>query len=805
MDKIFAALLLTAGMLAANGAELTVNNREVSSGFTDGGESWRYEQTVDLTKKETIPEEYLISNIKQHPQYGHICGYNGDITLKFKAPGPISVLEGNAVMANFVDDLKREISFSWSLDGNEFHSVDTKILRGGDTPLSGKVTLPPNKGSLFVRFSRKVDEKDINGRNGFVVWQKLKLKLTGQYGRIDAVPDKVSNASPCSLKKVFPTGVFWAWERTRPNAEFAKMEFWKFVEYNMQTLRENGYNTLWFVNFEREDEAPMLALAEKYGMRVIFNTDLLGIFYHGLSSLEQLRDDADRTVSRIGDSKALLGYVLKDEPLLCDIETCNNLYDAMKKADPARDSTAVVMNRQSLNYLRESKLPVICSDIYYFGDKDSTQLPAPRNVSQFEFTNALKSYGEAAELYGKHTWFMGQMFGHVWGRYYRKDDKLVVYPGAYLHWRMPTEAESRWQIWEALRLGTKGVFFYVFHAPIQLTIPPEQVTDPKQKKMVEEMDFLAREAAGWKTQKLTTKTIQIDPGEGMLDPGGKPTRQMLATGPVMKLIRKYETLLVERRKMDFPVVFPGDALTDTATFISGGRYICVAVNRDLDNKRKTNLKVAANVSSVRDLGTGTVLPLSPVKNGFRTVTLDLAAGDGALLEARFIKHPGIRLCIEKFDMNEFQRLSINSNAEIFHYGNLGADANRALRLKKGAGVTQPVCELLSLTNPKTAQRTFANNLNLGKRLGTIYCQLSGKLTSAMVKAVRVSSEGEQANTMHLANAAQSGKTGQTGGEVIQSADYYLPAVVPTGTTALEFYLRDPGDYIDDITVWFIPD
>ncbi len=82
-----------------------------------------------------------------------------------------------------------------------------------------------------------------------------------------------------------------------------------------------------------------------------------------------------------------------------------------------------------------------------------------------EFTNALNSFGTAAELYGKHSWFMGQMFGDVWGRHWRKGDRMIVEPGSYLHWKMPSEAESRWQVWESLRLGSKGIFFYVLHPP----------------------------------------------------------------------------------------------------------------------------------------------------------------------------------------------------------------------------------------------------------------------------------------------------------------------------------------------------
>ena len=312
-------------------------------------------------------------------------------------------------------------------------------------------------------------------------------------------------------------------------------------------------------------------------------------------------------------------------------DSVNVFYDWMKQVDPDRDTVAVVMNRQSMSYLRDSKLPVICSDIYYFSDDNSIQLPAPRKVSQQEFTNALYSYGTAAELYGKHTWFMGQMFGDIWGRHWFNGKKMVVYPGSYLHWRMPTEAESCWQIWEALRLGTKGVFFFVLYPPIPLTIPPEKAVERRDLNRIKAMDKAAAIAASWKKQKLVSEVIEVDPGEGMLLPGGKPTPQMTATMPVMRSIRANEQLLVNRRTADFPVFFSGDALTDTATFVSGSRWIGIIVNRDLDNARNAVILLPENVAEVTDLGSKKKLEITPADEGFQRITLPLAAGNGALL------------------------------------------------------------------------------------------------------------------------------------------------------------------------------
>ena len=620
-------------------------------------------------------------------------------------------------------------------------------------------------------------------------------------GRNDNI--KAAGTSSKALKSVFPTGVFWAWERTKPNAELAKMELWAFAEENMKLLRENGYDTCWFVNFSSEkDQLKMLALAEKYGMKVLLNADLLGTFYNGIGSLDSIDQLASRTAARLAHHNALLGYVLKDEPLMSDLDTCSYYYERMKLADPKRDSVAVVMNRQSLGYLRDSKMPVICSDIYYFSHDHSTQLPSPRRVSQAEFTNALKSYGNAAELYGKHSWFMGQMFGDVWGRHWFNGKKMVVYPGSYLHWRMPTEAESRWQIWEALRLGTKGVFFYVLQPPAPLMVPPEKVTDPKLKKQIARMDKAAATAASWKPkQKLTDKTVEIDPGEGMLRPGGKPTPQMLATAPVMKLIRANEQLLVNRSKADFPVFFPDDLQTDAATFVSENRCLGIIVNRDLDRCRTFSVLLPPNVKEVTDLNSGKRLAVVSSGRHYQKIELALSAGDGILLEAKFKNQSGMRFCFESFDQQKSHRVTVNANAEIFNHGNFCADENRSLRLKKDGNSGLPVCILRGLSNRKKPVLTFSKNLSLGKK-GITYCLVRGKLKGAVVRSDVKETSASGENLMHLKNIQETAVE-KGDGRIICNQDFFRPFVVPPETSVLEFYLAK-GDYIEDITIWFVP-
>ena len=803
MKRILTVILLSFAAAVLSAAGFTVNNKTPGSGFTEGNDKWTFERKYDLTNKE-LPPELLIpaKAFKQHPKHAYIRGVGNNLLLQIKAPGRIRELECAVTIGNYADSRQRTVAISWSLDGIGYTELAAKQFKGGTAAPAGKVSLPENRGIVFIRVEKKLEADDKNGIYSFVLFQKLELKLSGEY-RPETASQAPAAAEPSkALKTVFPTGVFWPWERVAPNAKFAKMELWDFVEQTMKTIRENGYDTCWMVNFPVKEQQKFLKLAEKHGLRILINTDLYGIHYNGVGSLDYMEQAAFRTFARIGGSPALLGYVLKDEPVLCDLDTCGTFYDYMKKVDPGRDSVAVVMNRQSMSYLRDSKLPVVCSDIYYFADKDSTMLPSPREVGKEEFTNALKSYGNAAELYGKHSWFMGQMFGDVWGRHWFNGKKTVVYPGCYLHWRMPTEAESCWQIWEALRLGTKGVFIYVLYPPVPLLVPPEKATEPAQLKRIERMDKAAARAASWKNQKLVKKVIEIDPGEGMLQPGGKPTPQMLATAPVMKLIRANEQLLVNRRKADFPVFFANDARTDVETYVSGSRWFGIIVNRDVDHARKAEILLPVNVTSVTDLASKRELKPEPAGDGFRKITLELAAGNGALLEARFAGHPGIRFCRESFDQQSMHRVNINSgNAEIFNHGNYGADENRSLRLKKDGDAAKSVCALLALSNPKKPYMTFTKNLSRGKK-GVTYCLIRGKLKNAVIKAASLSQEGEQSNTAHLSKL-KTVKLEDMKSSVIQDSAFYRPVIVPPDAAALEFFLGK-RDYIEDITVWYVP-
>ncbi len=762
---------------------------------------WKLERDYDLAKAgETAAKELPIAErLFTHDQHPHISGAKGDIVIRLSLPGPAATLKAAATISNFSDSATRTYAIAYSFDGIRYTTL-AEGQASGACELAAEQQLPKNHGVIYLKYGRLLAEDDANGRHGYVLWGKLSFAVTGA----DEMENSTQLPYSQSLKDVFPTGVFWPWERTPPCADYAKKDLWEFVDSQMQMLSDNGYDTLWFVNIGTSDMQRILPMAEAHKLRVLFNTDLLHAVYNGADSLDTLESLAWNTFKNIGGASSLLGYIGKDEPLLCDIENMSTFYRLMKQVDPSRDLTVVTMNRQTLTYLRDTPMPVACSDLYYFGSARTIQLPQPHE-SQPELTNALESFCLAARLYGKHFWFMGQMFGEAWGRHWRRGDKLVVEPGTYLHWKMPTDAESRWQIWEALRAGAKGMLFYVLYPPIQLEVPPAKVTEEWQKSRVRDMDSQAETAASWKTQPLVEAEIEIDAGEGMTDMDGSPTPQMLATAPVMKLIRKHEKLLLDRDFASVPLFFPGDEATDVNTFESQGRAIGVIVNRDLLNSRNASILLPQNVESIVNLETGEVLSTTVRDDVFRQLSIPLPAGGGALLEAKSNGRTGICLCKEDFGRETILRVAIGDNAVVKRHGNYGVDFRHVLRLKENVADRQtPVCILPRLTSAQGGSRTVAMNLNRDRKDGTLFCWLKGNLTTCRTIAVSEDTKGENDNFAHLKSTGAYAVAPSGKGLVIQDGAFTHPVSVPYGTASLELYLESPEDYISEIRLWFVP-
>ncbi|MBR1965149.1 MAG: hypothetical protein IKA22_00900 [Lentisphaeria bacterium] len=818
MKKIFNFLIVFSflSVMQIQAADLLINlKRAEKLAVKDGRFSGKYYRHF-VDDKDKCAELSLNKNdFKQHKKFKHIAGYNGSYSFMLSVPGMLDEVAVETLITNFADSKERVLQVEYSLDGGNFSKLPPVVMKGGKTLFKQTFNLQRKYDRIYIRFLKQEKDGRAVGSGQWILFQYISAEVSGKILKNEIKVESKNvqkEKNKYRLNEFFPLGPFWGWERTRDNAAIAGMDLWDFVDWQFKLLREMGCNTVWFVHLSGEDLHKVLQLADKHQLKVLAATSLLNNFYWGIPGLDKLDDIARKHVVEYGGYSSLLGYVLKDEPLLCSLENCSYFYEVLKKFDPERDAVAVVMNRQSPTFLKESVLPVICTDMYYWGSEGSTQTPNHPDITQYEISMGLQNYNRSAEMYGKTHWFMGQMFGDVWGRHYMRDDySIVADKGCYLHWRMPTENEIRWQLWEAIRQGSKGLFIYVMHNSKPNTVPFDKVKPGSEvAKIYKKQEARAKIALSWNNgQKLTDEQKILPYNGGMTYPGGKPTPQMKVMGEVFRTLAPLTDLILKKKLAKFQTFFADDAKLNVRTFDTGnGKRYGVVVNRDLYNKRMVKVLLPENVTGVKDLTNGRKLAVNKSrKASFQEVSFELLPGGGTILEAEFAsQYVGMMVCRETFDQRTIHRVQINPNAEIFNYGNFHVNSNRALRMKENSDT--PVCVLKNLTNKKSANNTFALNMNMKEGNGTIYCMVEGKLDSVKIKAVNMYTDGEKTNQMHLRDEDFNGKKDVSAaqksiviGEKLLSE---MPVKVPAGTTSLEFFIGNTDDYIDEIYVWYVP-
>jgi len=203
---LFQAALLTlfSTLLSkeCNGQEFSINGLPVN-GFTvtKNEHDWTcsYEQKFN-NKSDAVWSQLELntSGWKQHPEYPYIHGYNGNITLKIVAPGPIMELSAQARITNHADGQIRKAVISYSTNGVDFKSIAEKDF--GDIVIKGSTEVPTNQDILWLRFSRILKENDANGSHGFVVFKSISFRITGS----NAAKDKQDKENEKKITAVPP-------------------------------------------------------------------------------------------------------------------------------------------------------------------------------------------------------------------------------------------------------------------------------------------------------------------------------------------------------------------------------------------------------------------------------------------------------------------------------------------------------------------------------------------------------------------------------------------------------------------------
>ena len=136
------------------------------------------------------------------------------------------------------------------------------------------------------------------------------------------------------------------------------------------------------------------------------------------------------------------------------------------------------------------------------------------------------------------------LLGHLGPRTYDENWHLIGLKGSYLHWRCPTLAEIRWQVWETFRTGAKGYVCY--------TLAPEA---PAAKTAA-----LAPPKVKW-TDVLAMEPTDLGPN-ALTNPDGSETPQLRELGALYKQLTPHTPLIRRWHRSPKPLLevhAPGQA------------------------------------------------------------------------------------------------------------------------------------------------------------------------------------------------------------------------------------------------------
>jgi hypothetical protein len=415
-----------------------------------------------------------------------------------------------------------------------------------------------------------------------------------------------------------PFGVYLSWERIGANAQAAGVDFWADAGRRLDHLQANRVNLLWVTNMSEADLPRLLEECGRRGIGLLPSMSSVEArvdwrWTEGSTYYDKVVPDA---IAAAGGSKTLVGWVLSDEPALEHFPRLEALQRRFRELDPERFCTTVTMWPQTPAVARDLKLPVVCVDLYPFFGPDDPNGPHTDAASKSFLRRNAAAMIEAIGSRNAVGWVMGMCFSDIWGpRRYDERGHLVGLPGSYLHWRAPTLAEMRWQVWETFRSGAKGFVCY--------TLAPE-APDPKTATQpapdVEWKNVLAKQPTDLGPNALT-------------NPDGSGTPQLEELGRVYARLAPQADLVRRWQRLGEPLIEAvGSAQLQAFADPASGSAYAVVLNDDLHQEQVIAIRVGEAVTGVRDLFSGQVLELArDFAGGSATAQIRLAAGDGTIL------------------------------------------------------------------------------------------------------------------------------------------------------------------------------
>ncbi len=427
----------------------------------------------------------------------------------------------------------------------------------------------------------------------------------------------LSVAIAASSADLFPRGVYWPHERARHFAEKAGMDPWEFADQQLGLLKEHNCNFIWTLNTNVEQLRRLCEIAASHDIVVVGCPESV-YWWRQHRTPEFAVKTAEWAVDELGESENLYGYVLLDEPRPYEFPFLDAIREHLKRLDPTRKVMSVTMRMDSYAAVHRTGLDPVCTDLYPFFSENDPNGPNTPIRSRAFYRAATEALARQCQHVGKPFWFMGQGgFTDVWGDwYYGEDMHVVAQPGAYLHWRCATVGETRWQIWQGLAAGAKGVLFYV------LFPTPNERTAESAPGPVIEHNF-----------PRITESVHTGGVTGLLNIDLTPSEQMTAMGEAFADLERLEPLLQELSLSDFPAAFAAPPLHVLTHNDAQGNLYAIVVNDNTDAAVTGDIITLPGITGIYDLRGDAELPL--VLTGtysLQKTTLTLGAGDGTLLQ-----------------------------------------------------------------------------------------------------------------------------------------------------------------------------
>jgi hypothetical protein len=423
-----------------------------------------------------------------------------------------------------------------------------------------------------------------------------------------------------------PLGVYWPWERTQRIAKNAGLDPWAFTKKTCELLKQNGVDSIWLVNIDLEALKPLLKTARPLGLKLVpclseIDPRNLGFDHAAKDFHAKAMEHYARRIPEIvrgvaEDRAALLAWVLADEPTGPNLRLMDPMREVFAKADPEHPVVTVSMWSETPVLIAKTRLTTFCVDVYpFFGPNDPNGPNTPAASRGF-YTANVRRMVEAAGRDGRAGWVMPQCFVEIWGpRDMTPGGVFTALPGAYVHWRTPTPAEMRWQIWEGLRLGVKGMFFFVLlgqgeghpkdKAPEDAYLRPVLVKEPTR--------------VGY---------------DALLDATGNPTPEGSEAFALFQKLAPHKALLRRLVPTGSPwLTADGGAQVGCYRDPGTGERYAVVVNPDFAAAHDVTLTPAQGTRGIADVLAGTRVGLTPSPTGGGSqAKIRLQAGDGSLLK-----------------------------------------------------------------------------------------------------------------------------------------------------------------------------